>query len=263
MPSIRFLRRSERLWKARHTHRHARLRLWRRRRAFRLRRWEHHRRHRPRGHPLRAKWWRLYREAVRHVARWTRLRNRASAMLARRRRQLLERGARRPRIVRLETRARGRFGAIGPLRAVTGHYTAGPADRDDADALRLFRDIDAAHHAQWGDGIGYHYGIARSGTLVLLRPTGWRGAGVDGVNTGNVHVVCHGTTGTRPTALQAGTLRWLHRNAHRRAMPASHRVRTRLAGLRALGHTDWPAPGGATACPGGFTRMYRTRGRER
>jgi hypothetical protein len=263
VPSIRFLRASERLWKARHTFRQGRLALWRRRRSFRYRRWKRYRDRLPEGHALRAKWWRLYREAGRQVARWTRLRDKASARLALRRRQLLERGARRPRVVRLDTRVRGRFGQIGPLRAVTGHYTAGRADRDDADALRLLRDIDAQHQDRFGDGIAYHYAITRAGTLVLLRGTGLRGTGVAGHNTGNVHVVCMGTTGTRPAALQAGVLRWLHRNAHRRALPASHRLPVRMSRLRALGHGDWPDPGGATSCPGGFRRMYLTRGRDR
>lgn len=260
VPSVRSLRASERLWKARHTFRQGRLALWRRRRSFRFRRWRRYRDRLPEGHELRARWWRLYQQATRQVRRRERLRDRASRRLALRRRQLLERGARRPTVVRLNTRVRGRFGPIGSLRAVTGHYTAGRADRDDADALRLLRDIDAQHQARFGDGIAYHFAITRAGTLVLLRGAGLRGSGLADHNTGNVHVVCMGTTGTRPTALQAGVLRWLHRNAHRRGVPASHRLPVRMSRLRTLGHTDWPAPGGATSCPGGFRRMYLTRG---
>ena len=237
--------------------------LWRRRRSRRYRRWLEYRRTRPEGDGLRTKWWRLYQKADEKVHGWQRLRDQASRRLALRRRQLMEAGARKPPIVRLDTRVRGRYGPIGPLGAVSGHYTADRADRSDEDALTLFRQHDAYHDSRWGDGIAYHYGLTRAGTLVLLRPTRFRGTGVGGHNTGNVHIVCHGTTGTKPSALQAGALRWLHENSHRRAMPASHRLPVSMSRLRALGHTDWPGPGGATSCPGGFKRMYLNRGRER
>jgi hypothetical protein len=167
---------------------------------------------------------------------------------------------RRPRIVRLDVSVAGHFGPLGAVHSVTGHHTAGPKDTSDAHALSLYRQYHAQHARQGWGGIGYHFGITRNGTIVLLRPVGLKGAHVGGHNTGNVGVVCHGTTGDRPTPEQAAALRWLIANAHTSAMPASHRIDLRRAALR--GHRDWSGHT-SNACPGSHYRMYRSGGTSR
>lgn len=216
------------------------LALWRTRERFRKARhayWEN------RGNrPMLLKWSGLLREA--------------RAMVALRERQV---GGTAPRIVNLHIQPRPgtQFSPQGRLRAVTGHYTAGPIDQNDEHAKSLFLGIDQAHKAKGWTACGYPFGIARSGTLFLLRPATVIGAHVLNQNSGNVGVVCHGTTGDKPTEAQAATLRWLLANAHTTALPPSHRVDLRA--LPVKGHNDWMA----TACPGDFKPMYVSRGRER
>lgn len=176
-----------------------------------------------------------------------------------RRAQLKRRRSQRPKITRLYVTVDPKFGPLGPITAVTGHYTAGPRDTSDAHALTLWRSYHEQHARQGWGGIGYHYGITKAGTIVLLRPVDFKGAHTGGWNTGNVGVVCHGTTGDVPTPEQARTFAWLLSNAHTMVMPASHRVDLRGKVLR--GHKDWPD--NPTACPGLFHRMYLTGGKSR
>lgn len=171
------------------------------------------------------------------------------ALMRRRRKQT-------PKIVDAGLRPANLFGSLGPITAITGHYTAGPRDRNDEHALDLFRAYDSGHRANGWGGIGYHYGITAAGTIVLLRPVSMKGAHVGGWNTGNVGVVCHGTTGDAPTAAQVRAWRWLLDQAHTPAMPVSHRAPVRLRGKALRGHNDWPSHT-TNSCPGGFKPMYR------
>lgn len=187
------------------------------------------------------------------MAKWSRLLKEARRMVERRKTQLTAR----PRIVDLELVANGELVPQPRIDGVVGHYTAGPTDRDDAHAAQLFRGIDRQHKAQGWTMAGYGFGLSRNGTIFLLRPATMIGAHVLGHNTGNVGVVCNGTTGDKPTAAQAKSFRWLLHNAHTDAFPKEFRVD--LRGLRVKGHNDL----GPTACPGQFKTMYVTKGARR
>lgn len=167
-----------------------------------------------------------------------------------------------PKIKNLNLGVENEFGALGRITAVTGHHTAGPTDRNDDHAEDLFRTFHREHANKGWGGIGYHYGIGRSGTLFLLRPTGLKGAHVGKHNTGNIGVVCHGTTGDKPTAAQAATFAWLLKNAHTTALPESHRTTSSLAKTPTYGHNDWPGHE-TNSCPGTHKPMYLSRGKTR
>jgi hypothetical protein len=116
------------------------------------------------------------------------------------------------------------FGPLGPEHHVTIHHTAGPIDQNYEHATRLIRSYHAAHKAKGWGGIGYHYCILRSGTIIGLRPTRLKGAHVGGHNSQNIGVMFHGTTGDEPTQKQIDSFEWLLRNAHRSVMPKAHRT---------------------------------------
>lgn len=192
------------------------------------------------------------------LAHWQGLAEHAERMVARRRRQIAEKTWR-PRIIDLGVSVDALWGALGPLVGSVGHYTAGPRDTSDEDALRLFRLYHAEHRGKGWGGIGYHFGITRAGSIVLLRPAWMKGAHVAGANTGRIGIVCHGTTGDLPTAAQQRALRWLLANAHTTALPKAHRASAPLAELHAWAHNDL----NSTSCPGSFKRMYTSKGRTR
>lgn len=158
-----------------------------------------------------------------------------------------------PLIVRLPVQVDGVFGPLGTVRYVTGHHTAGPRDTTCQHAVDLLTGYHGEHRAKGWGGIGYHFALAADGTLILCRPAGLKGAHVGGWNTGNIGVVCCGTTGDEPTSAQRRTYRWLLRNAHTRRLPASHRVDLRSVARH--GHKDW-AGHESNACPGTFHTMY-------
>jgi hypothetical protein len=97
LPSLPFLRKSERVWKARHTWRSKRLDEWRARESYRYWKW-HEYRHNTSDHTkalsadqrleLREKWWKLYEQADIAVDKWHGLRDEASGWLKRRRGQI-------------------------------------------------------------------------------------------------------------------------------------------------------------------------------
>lgn len=188
------------------------------------------------------------------------------AALERRKRQVeyAERVIRRhtgrtPKIVNLRLSIQNKFGTLGAIKWVTGHHTAGPKDKSDSHAEALFTSFNVAHAAKGWGGIGYHFGLARSGTLYLLRPVGLKGAHVGAHNTGNIGIVCNGTTGDHPTVEQAETLQWLLENAHTSAMPVSHRTPTSLKNAQVRGHNDWMGHE-SNSCPGTHKTMYLSRG---
>lgn len=212
---------------------------------------KHHDRKRksyPLGHPERAvRWARVQREI------W---------FIKRRKKQIAALEAKRPKappIVGLGINPRGKWGSLGTVRGVIGHYTAGPRARSRAHAIELLRSYDRAHDALWGDGLGYHLGIGPDGSILLGRPLSMTGAHTQGRNTGYIGIVIPGTVGHKPNAAEAETLRWLAANAHTTAMPASHRSPVKLANVRWYGHNDF----NATQCPGGFKRVFTSKGQKR
>ena len=119
----------------------------------------------------------------------------------------------RPKIVNLNFRPNGPLAAQPKIQWVTGHYTAGPVDRNDTECEAAARDRQLPKLSNGWTMIGCRFAISRKGTLYLCRPATMVGAHVNH-NTANVGVVCNGTTGDRPTAAQAKTFRWLLQNAH-------------------------------------------------
>ncbi len=218
----------------------ASLASWRRKEDYRRAKWKAA----TKGTAARAKWFGLLKTAKWYVAR---------------REGQLARLNPKARVVRLGAVVDNRFGGLGMITGVIGHYTAGPRDKNDADALRLWRQYHAQHRAQGWGGIGYHYGITAAGSIVLLRPVGMKGAHTAGANTGKVGVVMHGTTGDKPTAAQAEAVRWLAKYAHTEAMPAAHRTPRPLSGVPWYGHNDF----NATGCPGAFKTVYVSKGERR
>ena len=150
------------------------------------------------------------------------------------------------------------FGPIGTITDLTGHYTGGSPDESDAHAIALCRSHDSYHRSLGWGGYAYHWCITREGNIICGRPTGWKGAHTALHNSGNLGIVMHGTTGTRPNRAQAATLRWLLAYAHTGKMPAAHRAPRKLEGLRLRGHFDWPD--NATSCPGEFITLFRSKG---
>jgi hypothetical protein len=154
------------------------------------------------------------------------------------------------------------FGELGPELFVTGHHTAGVKDRNLAHAIALAREYHAEHKAKGWGGIGYHFMIARNGTILCLRPTRMKGAHVGLHNTDNVGVVCNGTVGDKPTWRQARSLRWLLAHAHTHHMPAAHRTDRSLTRAKLRGHNDWSGHE-TNACPGTHKPMYLSGGKHR
>lgn len=164
---------------------------------------------------------------------------------------------RRPKIIDPRFKVEAKYGPLGPLTAVIGHHTAGPRDKTDGHAVDLWTKYHAQHKAQGWGGIGYHIGVTSAGSIVLLRPSGLKGAHTAQANTGHLGVVVHGTVGDKPTKAQLRAIRWLCRYAHTSRMPASHRAPVKLDAVRWTGHNDW----NATACPGTFKPMYVSKGK--
>lgn len=137
------------------------------------------------------------------------------------------------------------FGALGEIRAVTFHHSAGPRARTKAQAMALHRSYQAHHIAQgWGD-IGYHFSIDDAGRVYVLRSHRCKGAHVGGWNTGNVGVMVHGNYETdRLTRAQRKTLRWLFTGGF---FVLTGEREADIALVR--GHNEWPGHG-SNACPG-------------
>jgi hypothetical protein len=158
------------------------------------------------------------------------------------------------------------FGALGPERFVTLHWTAGRVDTSVADAVALCKSYHREHKAKGWGGIGYHYGLCRTApAILLLRPVTLKGAHVGGHNTGNVGVMTHaGAPGhvVGPTADQVHAFRTLLRFAHTKAFPAEFRTDRRLYRpfTKRLGHQDWSGHG-SNSCPGSMRPLLSLRTR--
>lgn len=153
------------------------------------------------------------------------------------------------------------FGDKGTPYRVTGHYSAGPRAKDEADLRVEARRDHAFHKAKGWGGLSYDVMIADDGTILLGNPMKRKSAHVAGNNSGNVGICCPGTTGDKPTAAQAESLRWYLANAHTTRIPAKWRSPVDLRNLPIKGHKEYP--GNATACPGRFLDMYHARGETR
>src|SRR5690606_5769354 len=106
----------------------------------------------------------------------------------------------------------------GAVTKVIGHYTAGPRDQNTQDAIRLCRIYHQAHLNKGWSGIGYMLCFTVDGDILVLRPARYVGAHTAGNNTGSYGVMCHGTTGDRPTAAQKRAMRWWARHGDKRLM---------------------------------------------
>lgn len=151
------------------------------------------------------------------------------------------------------------FGSLGTPKYVTGHYTAGPRDSSDEEAIKYNRIYDAMHRGNGWGGIGYHYCIGKSGTIFCLRDPRQKGAHVGLHNSNNIGVMMHGTTGDKPSDKQKESYRWLLRNAHTEQMPESGRAEGPLSGCNLRGHNDWSGHE-SNSCPGDFKPMYVSGG---
>lgn len=141
----------------------------------------------------------------------------------------------------------------GAFVGVTGHYTAGPLDDDDDEALALWRQYHASHLAQGWSGLGYQIGFTREGTIVLLRPFTSVGSHTLGNNTGRIGVSVHGTTGDTWSSAQLQAYAWWLKNGHTSKFPSSHRTPNPPGQLQRKVHKDFMA----TSCPGSFESGYR------
>ena len=168
----------------------------------------------------------------------------------------------RPKIINARLSFQNIFGPLGPEHFVTIHHTAGPKDKSDSHALQLYRQYHAEHKAKGWGGIGYHYGITRRGTIVLLRPVVLKGAHVGGHNSNNVGVVFHGTTGDHPTLEQVKAFRYLLTRSHTRIFPRAYRTDRKLNKPYAerLGHNDWSGHR-SNACPATHRPILKFRTR--
>jgi hypothetical protein len=156
-----------------------------------------------------------------------------------------KRGAGRPKVVRLQLAFdTSRLARNTAVHTTVGHHSAGPVDRSDREAIELCKRWHAMHRNERGwAGIGYHVCIARSGTIILLRP-GWaKGAGVEGHNTGTFHVMFNGDfRSDRPSPEQIASYRWFMAHGHEiDGIPRQ--------GARRLGHKDFPGHE-SNECPG-------------
>jgi hypothetical protein len=136
------------------------------------------------------------------------------------------------------------------IHTTVGHHSAGPPDRSDREAIELCRRWHRLHRVERGwAGIGYHVCIARSGTIILLRPSWAIGAGVEGHNTGTFHILFNGDfRRDRPTKEQIASYRWFVRHGHEiEGVPRQ--------GARRLGHRDF-AGHESNVCPGPNLHPY-------
>jgi hypothetical protein len=103
-----------------------------------------------------------------------------------------------------------------PIHTTVAHQSGGPVDGSDREAIELCRRLHRIHRVERGwAGIGYHVCIARSGTIILLRP-GWAiGAGLEGHSAGTFHVLFHGDVRReRPSRRQIESFRWFVEHGH-------------------------------------------------
>ncbi len=150
------------------------------------------------------------------------------------------------------------FDSKGTITNIAGHYTAGHRVASISGLIAEAKSDHAFHRGKGWGGLSYEYMIADDGSIVCGNPINRKSAAVALHNTGLVNFCCPATTGDRPTAEQAASVRWLLANAHTSAMPAEHRSPVDLRRVPLKGHKEFPDQ--STACPGAFQPMYDARG---
>ena len=161
-----------------------------------------------------------------------------------------------PRIIDLDLAFRP-MTIQGTVDKVIGHYTAGPQDENTKDAIRLCRLYHQAHLNQGWSGEAYMVCFTVDGDILVLRPARYVGAHTLGYNTGSYGVMCHGTTGDRPTGAQKRAMRWWAKNGHKRVMGKAQ-TQKRPDSYRWYGHNDF----NATGCPGSFKPSFLAKGQK-
>jgi len=162
-----------------------------------------------------------------------------------------EAGLGRPKVIRLGLSFdESRLDRNIAIHTTVGHHSAGPVDHNDSQAVELCRRWHRIHKERNGWlGVGYHVCVARSGTIILLRP-GWaKGAGVEGHNTGTFHVVFNGDfRRDRPSRAQLESYRWFVEHGHEiDGIPRQGAMR--------LGHRDFSGHE-SNICPGPNLHPY-------
>jgi len=188
---------------------------------------------------------------------WIEKEREAEKMVARRRKQIEERGVWRPQIVtsgQLGLKFQNLFGTKGTPQKLAGHYTAGARAKDMA-ALKKEMIADHVLHINRGfGGLSYEAMVSDDGCLGLGNPMWRKSAAVAGQNSNLVSICCPGTTGDKMTEAQIRTVLWYFNNAHTTAIPKPYRSTVRLSKLLLRAHREFPKQ--ATACPGAMTPQY-------
>lgn len=193
-------------------------------------------------------------ELIQTRLRQRRTRRQRLAQAIQRRRTRL-RSLLRPRIIDLDLDFRP-MTTQSTVNKVIGHYTAGPQDQSTEDAIRLCRIYHQAHLNQGWSGEAYMLCFTVDGDILVLRPARYVGAHTLGYNTGSYGVMCHGTTGDRPTKAQKRAMRWWAKNGHK-ALMGKGQTQKRPADYPWYGHNDF----NPTGCPGSFKPTYLAKGR--
>lgn len=190
---------------------------------------------------------------------WIEKEREAEKLIARRRKQLEERGGHRPSIftsASLGLKFQYIWGLKGTPKKGAQHYTAGHRCKDAA-ALKREMIADHAFHKSknWG-GVSYECMVADDGTIGLGNPMKRLSAGVAGQNSGLVNICCPGSTGDKMTEAQIRSVKWYIHNAHTAAIPKAYRSPVRLASISEgwRGHREYPR--NPTACPGDMLSQY-------
>ena len=159
-----------------------------------------------------------------------------------------------------------KWGNIGAIRYVTGHYSAGTRAKDWREGVDRAKSFHADHRdhpeKRWG-GCGYHYIIADDGALICVRPAWMFGAHVGAANSGNIGINCPGMGGDRPTPQQKATYQWLLANAHTAALPAAHRAPGDLRSATLKVHQMWEGQPARPPCARRESARRTAAGRRR
>lgn len=166
------------------------------------------------------------------------------------------RNAARPKVIDLKLGFRP-MTLQGSVNKVIGHYTAGPQDQDREDAIRLCHIYHQSHLNNGWSGEGYMLNFTVDGDILVLRPARYVGAHTLNFNTGSYGIMCHGTTGDRPSKAQKRAMRWWAKNGHKQIMGAG-RTTVKPGSLPWYGHKQF----GATSCPGEYLRTYQNKGKK-
>jgi predicted nucleic acid-binding Zn ribbon protein len=218
----------------------ASLALWRRRHAYRQRRYDI-----ARGQHNQER-----------MAKWHALLVEAGEKIRLRERQIEEKTGK-PTIItsrQLGLTFQYVFGNKGAVYRGTGHYTAGHRSSNATELAAEMRSDHAYHKGKGWGGLSYEVMIADDGTIGFGNPVDRKGAAVASQNTGMLNICCPGTTGDKISAGQERSIKWLRANWHTSAVPSAYRAPKQMADLAWHGHKEWPLQ--STACPGDMLSDY-------